>query len=309
MVITEKEYFKINLPRLRYSIAFIFSLFFWILTLFVIINASSFTIETVTYVFLSFLLYLIFIGIIFYSDNLIWILSLIFTISGSLFLFLFYKFQNGLSVYFALIYGILLLGAYFLLKNFDKNSLKINWFYSFRILWNINALFILIILFIYLGFYFDFSKITENQLSNLLDKTKFIFEILNLGITPDTKMEDIILRNIGLELDEATKKEAVALSINEINKRYNLNLKPESTIKEAIAQYIKNQSAIISNSQKKFSFNKISIIIIFLLILNSLLYILGYISAFLSLIPFYIIKKLKLFEIEKEPVYKEIIKF
>jgi hypothetical protein len=306
MVITEKEYFKINLPRLRYSLVFIFALFFWLLSLFLVF---TFNLHKFIYLFFSFLFYLVFLAIIFYSDYLALILALIFTLSGSLFLFIFYKFSNELAVYLALIYAILLLAAYFIFKNVERNSLKINWFYSFRILWNFSTLFILILVLIFLGFYFDFSKISQVQIINLLDKTKFIFEILNLGVTPDTKIEDIILRNIGVQLDETTKKETVKLSIDEINKRYNLNLKPESTLKEVIAQYLKNQTNMLANQQNKFNFNKIFVIIILILILNSILYLLGYIAGVLSLVPFYLLYKLKLYEIEKEPAYKEKIKF
>ena len=310
MVITEKEYLQINLPRLRYSLAFIFALFFWLLSLFLVLDIFTFNLHKFIYLFFSFLFYLVFLTIIFYSDYLALILALIFTIAGSLFLFIVYKFSsNDLATYLALIYAILLLAAYFMSKNVERNSLKINWFYSFRILWNFSTLFILILVLIFLGFYFDFSKISQVQIINLLDKTKFIFEILNLGVTPDTKIEDIILRNIGVQLDETTKKETVKLSIDEINKRYNLNLKPESTLKEVIAQYLKNQTNMLANQQNKFNFNKIFVIIILILILNSILYLLGYIAGVLSLIPFYLLYKLKLYEIEKEPAYKEKIKF
>jgi len=311
MVITEKEYLKVNLSRLRSSISFIFALFWAIITLFLINSLSSFNLQNLIYLFLSFLLYLVFLTILFYAEHLSLIFGLIFSVSGSLFFFLslFFKATNEFAAYIALIYGILLIGGYFLFKNFDKNSLKINWLHSFKTLWNINALFFLIVIFIFLSFYFDFSQIKKEQIENLLDKSKSLFEILNLGITPDSKIEDVILRNINVQLDETTKKEAVTLSINEINKKYNLNLKPESTIKEAIAQYLKNQTSAISNQQKGLNFNKLFIIIILILILNSLFHILGSISSFLSLIPFYFLKKIKLFETESEPVYKEKIKF
>jgi len=309
MVITEKEYLKINLPRIRYSITFLLSLFFWIISLFLIYRIFTFDLKIIIYFFLSFIFYLIFLTIIFFSDYLALILSLIFTIAGSFYLFLFYKFPNEFSVYISIIYGLLLLTSYFLVKNLERNNLKINWFHAFRILWNTNSFFVLLTLLIFLAIYFDFSQITEHQIITLVDRTKFIFEILNIGVTPDTKIEEIILRNVAFQLDEATKKEAINLSLSEINKRYNLDLKPESTLKEAIAQYLKNQTANIAEQKNKLNFNKIFIIIILLLILNSLLYILGYVFSIFSLIPFYVIKKIRLFEIEKEPTYKEKIKF
>ncbi len=308
MVITQKELFEINLSKTKYYISFLLSFIFFVLSLFFINNfLYSFNFNFLIYFLLSFILYAVFTIICILSDNFVFNLMLIFLISGSLFILLFYEFNNSNLFYLPVLYILFLSLAYYLIKHSEQNYLKINWFYLFRIFWNVNAFFILILIFIYLLIYFNPSRVQQSYIENFLSRTKFIFEVLNLGVTPDTKISDIIKNNIQMSLDEKTMNEAIKLSIEEINKKYNLKLTPESTLKEAIAQYVKNYSQVFN--ENRININKIFLVLILVLLLQSILYILGFISSVVSLIVFYIINKLKLFEIVKEPTYKETIKF
>jgi hypothetical protein len=163
-------------------------------------------------------------------------------------------------------------------------------------------------IFSYIVFVFDLSSLEKSKIENIVDYFGKASAFFSKEDYLNQKISEIVLKNLNMNLDEAGKKMAIKLYIDELNKRFSLNLKEDSTLKTAISEYLYNQAQLIKNDKKKEMTTKIILGIFIFLTAQSILYFLGIFISFLSYIIYLIFLGLRIIEIERGTVEKELIK-
>ncbi|GIW65677.1 MAG: hypothetical protein KatS3mg094_196 [Candidatus Parcubacteria bacterium] len=183
-----------------------------------------------------------------------------------------------------------------------KSNLIINWPYLFRISWNFLIISFFIFIFNFLTFLPSFEKLTFENIYLTLNK----FDNLN-WISLDTKIVDILNKNIDKNLPNDIRKQAIINSIKDLNNKFNLNLETKSTLKDAISQYLTKQIETIKDSQEKIYIIKSIIAAILIATIQPIFYIIGFIVGYLSYFMMKILIALKIFKISYNQALKENI--
>jgi|GEM_PF-6908715 len=219
-----------------------------------------------------------------------------------------YKFNSNFLLFS--IAEFLILSAILILKLREdyKNSLKIKWTNYFRTIWNFYTLIILLIAFSYIVFVFDLSILEKTRIENIVGYFGKVSSFFSKEDYFNKKISDIVSKNLDINLGEKEKKMAIRLYIDELNKKFSLNLKEDSTLKTAISEYLYNQAQLIKNDKKKEMTTKIILGIFVFLTAQSILYFLGIFISFLSYIIYLIFLGLRIIEIEKGTTEKDFIK-
>ena len=312
MVIIKEDYFKIRLPYYKISVVWFLSLLFFIFSLLLLsIFYQSNNILILILFFLSFAIFL----------SLKSLLPIIGSILENLGLFLFESFILLSIIYFSFKIFNLYFIVYFLLAfyifnilltwsiiQYYNNQPKLNFIKLFLISWNYYIYIVLVILFLAIFFFFNISSLSKDKIVNFIGNLNYVFEILNLGVTPDMTFESILSRNLPAGIDEATKKDMIDLALSEFNNKFQLKLKPETKLKEAIADFILLKIQDLNTNGSTFLLFKVIFSIFLLLILKYLFTFMGYLLSPIALIIFVLLKSIGFIKIEYEKIDKEIIK-
>ncbi|MCS7183984.1 MAG: hypothetical protein NZ866_01380 [Patescibacteria group bacterium] len=213
-------------------------------------------------------------------------------------------FQNNQIIFLSLL-GILFLGnlfIYYSLENIYKKNINIDWLHLFRNSWNIFCFFYLMFTFTILTFLPSLERLSFQDIYKNLDKfSNFNNFYLNKNIV------EILNKNIDQNLPDKIKKEAIQKAIQDLNNKFNLNLTPQSSVKEAIAQYLTNQIDLLKKNKDKNYVLKSIIFFVILIIIQPIFYFLGFIVSTISKIFIDIIIYFKIFKISYNQVLKETI--
>ena len=311
MVITKDDYFKIRLPYYKVTAIWFVSLLFYIISLMLAINFLQSKNLAILILFL-----LVLTAFLFLKSVLIIIGSILENIGlfifESIILFLliysYYGFFNlNFLIYFLPIFYIFNILLIWSLIRYYNNQPKLNFGKIFLISWNYYLYILLISLFLII-FFFDFSSLSKDKIVNFVGSLNYIFEVLNVGITPNTTIEDVLGRNLPPGLDDSSRKEMINLALSELNKNFRLKLQSKTTVKEAIGDFIISKLQEIKNSESTLTMVKILLSIVLLLFLKYILTFLGYILSLFALLIFVLLKSLELVKIEYEKIDKEVIK-
>jgi len=309
MVITTQEYLKIRLPYIKTTIIFALALLFFIFSLY--FGISFLRIKNFYYLifFLIFLaLFLTFNLLSNLLNSFLENIGLILFEGLLLFVFLYYAYNNIQFTFISLLIFLLLrILAWYKIYSIYKNSINFNWNALFAVNWNYWSYIISLIIFLSIFYFFSINNVSKEQIINFINYSNYFFEALNIGITPDTKIEDIVLRNVPQNLDEATKKELVNLVLEDINKKFNLKLKPNTKIKEFISDYLIEQIQKIKTSEPISLASKIIVGIFVAGITKFLLSLFSFVFVLFSFLFFILLKALKLIKFTYEKIDKELI--
>jgi hypothetical protein len=308
MVIKVEELSKIYKKTSKAYIILFSILLFYSLLLFLISNPSL--VFNPKIFILAILIFILFLNLsivgflIFNFPQIIIVLLLEAIILGS---FL-YKFNSNFLLFS--IAEFLILSAILILKLREayKNSLKIRWTNYFKTIWNFYTLIILLIIFSYIVFALDLSILEKTRIENIVGYFGKVSSFFSKEDYFNQKISDIVSKNLDINLGEKEKKMAVRLYIDELNKKFSLNLKEDSTLKTAISEYLYNQAKLIKNDKKKEMTTKIVLGIFIFLTAQSILYFLGILISFFSYIIYFIFLGLRIIEIEKGTTEKDFIK-
>ncbi len=308
MVISTEEYFQIKAPYFKEFIILLFSFvsFFSILFFSYQFYLNK-TLFNLLFLLISLILFLSFQAVIllvlpfFYNLGLIIFQSLVIFGLFNLYLknIIFASILTFIFFIFYLFYWWKIVKSY-------KNALKLNFLSSVLDIWNFLTFFLLIFTFLSIVFLINFKELPKESIEKFIEKSNYFFEVANLGIVPETKIRDILSKNLPAEVDEKTKEEILKMGLEELNKRLKLNLKLETTLKEALAEYIYlNFQKIETSGQLAY---KIILGLFLVLILRYVLLIIGSILSVFAYLIFLTLKYLKLIQIEYQLLEKEIIK-
>lgn len=261
--------------------------------------------------------YLLFLLLLFLFNFTLTILSIVydldrFILLNILMMLIIYFSLNNLILdnYFLMFFllGLFILfqfNLYHSINKIYKNSINIDWLSIFRISWNIVTFFYLIFLFSFLTFLPSLEKLSFQDIYNSLNKFSNIK--WNNQISLDTKIGDILNQNIESNLPLKLKNEVIMKSIKDLNNKFNINISAESTIREAVAQYLVKQIDIIKKNGNKTYFLKASILFMIFILIQPIFYLLGFIIAFISFLLIKILIHLKIFKLTYSQITKEII--
>lgn len=308
MVIKLEDISKIYGNKTKSYVILFFILALYSLLLFLSSNSALlFNLKFSILVFIVFILFLnlSIAGFLNFNFSQIAIILLLESIILSSFI---YKFNFNFIIFSLASFLILSTISIIYLKEDYKNSLKIKWTNYFRTIWNFYTLIILLMIFSYIVFVFDLSSLEKSKIENIVDYFGKASAFFSKEDYLNQKISEIVLKNLNMNLDEAGKKMAIKLYIDELNKRFSLNLKEDSTLKTAISEYLYNQAQLIKNDKKKEMTTKIILGIFIFLTAQSILYFLGIFISFLSYIIYLIFLGLRIIEIERGTVEKELIK-
>jgi hypothetical protein len=216
--------------------------------------------------------------------------------------------QYLLSILF--FYIILQIFLYFKIEKIYNNNILIDWLEIFRQSWKYFSMIYFIFLFVFMVFLPSIENIKAEHLNKILDNIsnfnnpKFVnirFDYIN------RKIEEVIYENLDKSLPEQLKRKTIYETINDLNKKFSINIKSENTIKEAIVKYIINQTTYLNTLGFRAYIIKTIIFLTVFLIIQPIFYITGII---LSNIFYFLSKtliKLRFFKIEYKNITKEEI--
>jgi hypothetical protein len=216
--------------------------------------------------------------------------------------------QYLLSILF--FYIILQIFLYFKIEKIYNNNILIDWLEIFRQSWKYFSMIYFIFLFVFMVFLPSIENIKAEHLNKILDNIanfnnpKFInirFDYIN------RKIEEVIYENLDKSLPEQLKRKTIYETINDLNKKFSINIKPENTIKEAIVKYIINQTTYLSTLGFKAYLIKTIIFLTIFLIIQPIFYITGIIFSNIFYFLSRTLIKLSFFKIEYKNITKEEI--
>lgn len=223
--------------------------------------------------------------------------------------FLGFYFKNPNFVFFT---TLVFIGLYFhhwlKISNNYKNTLKFSFSSCFQILWNLFVYFLLFAILFYFIYFFNFKQLSRESIKKFIESSNYLFKILNLGVTPSTQVKDILRKNLPSDIDEVTQEEILKMSLEELNKKLNLKLKLETTIKEAMAEYFYLNLQKLEGKGTNQLVYKIIIGLFLILISRYILLITGYIITPCAYLLFLLLKYFNLIKIEHQLFEKEIVK-
>ncbi|MGC8981343.1 MAG: hypothetical protein ACP5JU_00060 [Minisyncoccia bacterium] len=308
MVLRLEDISKIyRTERKFYSLFLIIILILFFSFLFLVLKQPVFNLKNFILSFFIFILFLNLSLVSFLNFNFVQILILLLLESSILYSFIY---KLNLNFIISSLVSFLILNSIaiiYLIEDY-KNSLRIKWTNYFRTIWNFYSLIILLILFSYIVFVFNISGLEKEKIENIVSFIGKASAFFTKEDYLNNKLSDIILKNLNSNLDEEGKKLAIKLYINELNKKFSLNLNEDSTLKTAISEYLYNQTQLLKNDKKKEMATKIIFGVFVFLTAQSILYFLGIFISILSYLIYLIFLKIKIIKIEKETKEKELIK-
>lgn len=309
MVITAEELSKISIKNnKKFILVAIFILVLYYTILFLIFSLYFIKLQNLILFFILLLLFLNLSIIFFLSFEAYQILIILFLEIGILAYFL-KEFSFNFIVLSLAIFFILSLIAVISIKENVKSSLKIKWFSYFKILWNFYIFIFLLILLSYIIFDLNLQSLDKNKIENYItyiEKISYLFKKENFL---NMKIAEVVLKNLNDNLDEESKRLAIKLYINELNKKFSINLNENSTIKSAISEYIFTQMQLLKGNTQKELKTRIILGILIILIMQSIFYLLGVVISVFSYLIFLIFLGFNIIKIEKEITEKEVLKF
>ena len=186
-------------------------------------------------------------------------------------------------------------------------SLKINWGKNIKTLWFFSSNFLMVSLILFLIFAVDETDLSQQDLEKFLSSFDKFWGLLNQKNYLETKITEIVARNLDSRFDEANKQLAIKLYLEELNKKFNLHLNEASTIKNALAEYFFNQLQLLKNDAHKELIWKLGLGLILFLIFQPILNILGLPLSLLTYFFYLIFLKVKLVKIDKQNTEKEVL--
>jgi hypothetical protein len=207
-------------------------------------------------------------------------------------------------------YIILQIFLYFKIEKIYNNNILIDWLEIFRQSWKYFSMIYFIFLFVFMVFLPSIENIKAEHLNKILDNIanfnnpKFInirFDYIN------RKIEEVIYENLDKSLPEQLKRKTIYETINDLNKKFSINIKPENTIKEAIVKYIINQTTYLNTLGFRAYIIKTIIFLTVFLIIQPIFYITGIIFSNIFYFLSKTLIKLRFFKIEYKNTTKEEI--
>lgn len=313
MVITTQEYLKVRIPYIKSTILFLlvlvfFVLSFWALSIFLINKNFYYLIFFFVFLVLFLALRTISCLVNSFLENIGLIIFPVILLFGFLFYVLKFQYENlNLILYIVVIFIFFNLILWWKIKRIYESLIKLDFSKLFLTSWDFYIYILIFSFFLWLIVGYDVQSLSKDKIINFISSLNYFFEVLNLGITPNTKVSDILTKNLPQNIDEKTKEQMIEIAIAELNKNFNLNLKKDSTFKEAISDYIVNRIENLRQTPSTFMSVKIIIGLIIILVLRYILIILGYFGLIIAFLIFSLIKYLKLVEIKFEKIDKEVI--
>jgi hypothetical protein len=215
--------------------------------------------------------------------------------------------KDNYLIYLLLLAGFNIVGIniYYLLEKIYKNNININWLNIFKTSWIYLIWTYLFFIFVLLTLLPSLEKLKFQDIYNSLNKLNYLS--LNYFYSLDEKVINILNKNIDQKLPQNIKQDLVIKALKDLNNKFNLTLTTDSTLKEAVAQYLANQIDLMNQNQDKIYLIKSMIILLLIIIIQPFLYILGYLIAFFSWLLVKILISLKIFKITYNQILKEEI--
>jgi len=207
-------------------------------------------------------------------------------------------------------YIILQIFLYFKIENIYKNQISIDWNLIFKQSWKYFSFIYFIFLFSFIVFLPIIENIKPESVNNILDKLANLNNLNYINIKfnyLNRKIEDVISESLDKNLPEELKQKTIYETTKDLNKKFNINIKPENTIKEAIVQYIFNQTTYLNSLGLKTYIIKIIIFLILFIIMQSIFYLIGFIFANIFYLLSKTLIKLKLLKTTYKSLLKEEI--
>lgn len=196
------------------------------------------------------------------------------------------------------------LKIYYTIEKLYKNNILIDWLLILRTSWNYLILVYLIFIFTILTFLPSLEKLTfQNIYSNL---SKFDL-FLNSQFHLDQKVVDLLTKNFDKNLPPKIKSEYLNNAIKELNNKFSIQLNVNSTLREAIAQYLTNQIDLIKKNENKSLIIKSIILFLFLIIIQPLFYLAGFLISYICFLLVKLLIYLKIFNLSYNQILKEQI--
>lgn len=216
----------------------------------------------------------------------------------------------------AVIYFLLQIYGYLRVFYFEKDRLKIHWLAVFKSAWHAISLFLLFAAVFLIMTKFSADSLNEKILSDIIKSMEPVFSKFNLPSATSTIMElgekQISKQELQqlqqfqkLGLKPPSVQELTKESVSSLNKQFNLNLKGNETIADAVAIYLKNIWNKLNDNIKLII--KVLLAVLIITTFQPVLWLLGIILGIIALPILKVFEKLHLYSKETEQAEKEKI--